>query len=186
MFKESVVDTIEKVFRYFIPGFIFIFLFKLAFPSKPHFILDNIGKVEFYIFIPCLGMIIYGLHRVFLSAIIEPFLYKLNKTAISNFAGPKRMFKEYPSALAKFLEIRHKAEEKLSSYLFYRWSIQHYSLILCELTLIFLFIHEQKSIFEIHRCWIGIFLIITIISSSLLTYIMYGVEKNLFGQKEAK
>lgn len=63
MDKDHIIDTIEKLFRYFIPGFIFIFMFKLAFPSKPQFILENIGQVEFYIYVPCIGMVIYGLHR---------------------------------------------------------------------------------------------------------------------------
>ena len=92
MDKDHIIDTIEKLFRYFIPGFIFIFMFKLAFPSKPQFILENIGQVEFYIYVPCIGMVIYGLHRVLVSGILEPVLYKMNMTAISNFAGNNREF----------------------------------------------------------------------------------------------
>lgn len=184
MLKE-VIDTIEKIFRYFIPGFLFMLLFRLAFPSnKTNFFFDNIYSIGFYIFIPCLGMVIYGLHRVVWSAIVEIILYKLNKTAVSNFASPKRKLREYPLAFSKFLKIRHEAEENLSSYLFYRWSIQHYTLILCELVFIFLIFHEQKSIFAIHQRLIGIFTIIIFTISFYFTCIMYAVEKNLFNKKE--
>lgn len=184
MNREYLINAIEKVFRYFIPGFIFIFLFKLSFPSnKDPYILKNIGPVEFYIYVPCLGMVIYGIHRVFMSSLVEILLYKWNLTAVSNFASDSRKIKEYPSALADFFKARHKKEnQNLSSYLFYRWSIQHYCLILSELVFLFWFYHETESIMETYKWPVFFFLLIIFILSSLFTLIMYITEKKMFGK----
>lgn len=184
MVKSHVIDTIEKIFRYFIPGFIFIFLFKLSFPSNPEFLLKNVNPLEFYIYVPCIGMVIYGLHRVILSSILEPILYLANSTAVSNFSRETNIFKKlrkYPTALAKFFEIRHKrANDNLSGYLFYRWSIQHYSLILSELLLVFCFIHERDSLIESYKGTVLIFATAVLFFSLLFTVIMYRSEKELY------
>ena len=184
MIKSHVIDTIEKIFRYFIPGFIFIFLFKLSFPSNPQFILKNIGQVEFYIYVPCIGMVIYGLHRVLLFSILEPILYVANSTAVSNFSNEPNILRklwEYPTALAKFLKIRHKiANESLSGYLFYRWSIQHYSLILSELLFVSYFLHEPDSFIQCHKGSILVIALVIFVLSLFPTIVMYRAEKELF------
>lgn len=180
----NIIDTIEKIFRYFIPGFIFIFLFKLSFPSKPQFILDNVGQVEFYIYVPCIGMVIYGLHRVILSSTIEPLLYLVNATAVSNFSVQKKLFRklwEYPVALAKFFKVRHKkVDDNLSGYLFYRWSLQHYSLILSELLFFAYFIHEPDSLVERYKESVIIIASVILFFSLLFTTTMYRAERELY------
>lgn len=152
MVKNTVIDTIEKVFRYFIPGFIFIFLFKLSYPSSEKYILPNISSLEFFIYVPCFGMVIYGIHRLLMSSFVEIYLYLIDLTAVSNFSKSKNIFHkliEYPGALSQFFQVRHKAEnQNLSGYLFYRWSIQHYCLILSELLYFFYFIHAPDSFIE--------------------------------------
>lgn len=188
MTKNHVIDTIEKIFRYFIPGFIFIFLFKLSFPSNPQFILKNIGQVEFYIYVPCIGMVIYGLHRLILFSILEPILYLLNLTAASNYSSEKNVFKklwEHPTARAEFLKIRHKkTNENLSRYLFYRWSIQHYSLIFSELLIAAYFIHEKGSLIECYKGPVIVIALAILFLSLLSTITMYRTEKELYKKKK--
>ena len=185
---SQVINTIEKIFRYFIPGFIFVFLFKLSFPSNPQFILQNIGQVEFYIYVPCIGMVIYGLHRILLSSTLELLLYLMNSTAVSNFSSEANLFKklwEYPNALATFLKIRHKkADDNLSGYLFYRWSIQYYSLILSELMFASYFIHERLSLIERYKGSVIIIASIILFFSLLFTVIMFRTVNDLFIKDE--
>ena len=182
---NHVINTIEKFFRYFIPGFVFIFLFKLSFPSKPQFILQNIGQVEFYIYVLCIGMVIYGLHRVIiLSSILEFILYFAKLTAVSNFAEKTKkgeMFLEYPAALAKFYEVRHKKEnDNLSGYLFYIWSMNHYLLILSELLFVARFIHEPDSLIECYKGSVLIIASVILFFSLFFTIIMYLTEQKLY------
>ena len=102
MTKNYVIDTIEKIFRYFIPGVIFFILFNLSFPSTTKFLLENINSVELYIvFVPSIGMVIYGLHRVLLSSMLEPILYLVNSTAVSNFSDESNILKKLWESIEK-------------------------------------------------------------------------------------
>lgn len=124
---------------------------------------------------------LWSSQSVLVSGILEPVLYKMNMTAVSNFAGKNREFKKYPVALASFLNTRHKKlYDNLSGYLFYRWSIRHYSLILSELLFLFRFIHEPNSFMDIHKCTILLIALIIFIFAFLLTLIMYLTEKVLY------
>ncbi len=145
---------------------------------------QNIDQIEFYIFVPCIGMVIYGLHRVFLSSTLELVLYMCNYTAVSNYASQHRKLTEYPSALAKFFSTRHKSDHSnLSGYLMYRWSIQHYVLILSELLFVFYLIHEPNSFMDIYKSYILFATVSIFIPSLFFTIIMYRTEKELFSSK---
>jgi hypothetical protein len=119
-----------------------------------------------------------------LSSILEPILYLSNSTAVSNFAKETKIYKklwEYPTALAKFFEVRHKKiDNNLSGYLFYRWSIQHYSLILSELLFASYLIHEPDSLIEYYKGSVLIIAFVILFFSLLFTVTMYRTEKEIY------
>ena len=41
MVGKYVIDSIEKVFRYLLPGVVFVILFQLSYPNKPFNLLGN-------------------------------------------------------------------------------------------------------------------------------------------------
>lgn len=154
---SKIIDSIEKLLRYIIPGFIFTLFFKIAYPSNPITILNNIDKTEFYIYMPLVGIVIYGFHRIIFEY-FDLLFYKIKNT------------NRY-----EVIKKNHKNIKNILPYLDYKWAILHSSLITIELFFLFtVFFHECKSIFEQHRClftYISIFLfIITMISYFMLHY----------------
>ena len=63
------IDTIEKVFRYLVPGFVFIALYKLYYPEMSIPFLSKNYTFDFYIYLPCLGILIYAIHRLFFELV---------------------------------------------------------------------------------------------------------------------
>jgi hypothetical protein len=145
MKTEPVIASIEKAFRYLVPGFLFVFLLKAAYPSKPALILQNIVSVEFAILIPCLGMMVYGVHRVIWWTIFDYIFAKCGVFVCS------KKGKRYSEILADFISWRRAAPQGLLDYLHYRWSILHYTLILSELVICFSILNEEASVFHRHR-----------------------------------
>lgn len=201
MLKNSIIDTIEKLFRYFIPGFIFIILFGLSCPVTFGKVLGFIDKFKFlsYLFIPillpCIGMVIYGLHRVWMWGLLDWVLYLFNLNAVSNFYNNEKgknkkseKIWQYSSSLAEFFKTRHSQPEEsknLSDYLFYRWSIHHYVLILIELFPVFFFIKESGSKFD-NYCWLNFWIPWSALFCLIWvgTLIMFATEKYLYFPKE--
>ncbi len=172
---ESLASAVEKIFRYFVPGFLFVILFRLAFPSKT--ILSMMGKVEFAAFLPCLGMVIYGLHRLIYWVLIDYLIFKFNGSATS------LENKSYPVSIGLFFQKRQNEEKfplKLSQYLHYRYSIIHYCLIFSELLFFFLMFHEQNSFLNKHK-YVLWFVCSIVFVTSLVHYIQLSLaEKELF------
>ncbi len=163
MKTESIITSIEKAFRYLVPGFLFVFLFKAAFPSKPEFILPNVGPVEFAILIPCVGMMVYGVHRVLFWTVLD-YLFAKAGIFVCSTRG-----RRYSDTLADFISWRRNASKNLLEYLHYRWSILHYTLILSEFLVVFSFLHEKTSVLHRYR----VPLLIATIGLWLLSFIHY-------------
>ncbi len=179
---ETVLDSIEKVFRYFVPGFTFIVLLRLAHPSQMYLMKPWTGELELLAMVLSLGMINYALHRILLWSAVEPLLYLFGGTAVCKFKPVRNSFPKYPYALAAFFKARHGSEnEKLSEYLFYRWSVHHYVLILAELLLVLTFTCDKNSFLCLHRTGALVFGFVVLGLGLANLVVMYVVEKYLFG-----
>jgi len=137
---ETIITSVEQVFRYVVPGVIFVFLLKVAYPSNPHFILEKLGAVEFAVLIPCLGMMVYGVHRVFFWAVVD-YLFDRLGWFVCSANG-----QDYSATLSHFISWRQSARKDLLNYLHYRWAILHYTFILAELLILFSFSNEETSV----------------------------------------
>ncbi|MBN2546265.1 MAG: hypothetical protein JXB50_10745, partial [Spirochaetes bacterium] len=73
---NNIFNSIEKLFRYFLPGFLFVFLIKLSFVNIEKIFFKNIGILELIIGIYAIGMLIFAFYRMLLTVILEPILFK--------------------------------------------------------------------------------------------------------------
>jgi hypothetical protein len=135
---KGVFDSIEKVLRYLIPGFIFVFLVKISFSQE---ILTkyspNITSNEFYVFAPVFGMVIYNIHRVFLWP-VDGICRRLYKRSLGE-------------VLLNRAQLQRNNQE-LSDMLYYRWAIIHQGLIFSELVFFFTIIPDTRSIIKEYSC----------------------------------
>ena len=81
--KSSLFDSVEKVFRYFVPGVIFWVLFWISYPSVFKIILKKLVNIEVFGYIAVLvtGMIIFGIYRL-IFYIVEILLCCLGMTPV--------------------------------------------------------------------------------------------------------
>lgn len=181
--KSEFIDSIEKAFRYVVPGFVFVLLWKVAFPKDLHPWLGSPDKGDFYLLVACLGMVLYGLHRVIMSGVVELILYKFGQTAVCVFASESRPITEFPAAIAKFMKERQLLDEdnrRLSSHLWYRWAIQHYCLMFCEMAVILSIFAQPESLPGKHRGWVLLVLVTLSVLTVWTTWIFYLVEREAF------
>lgn len=156
----KIVDSVEKLLRYIIPGFIFTLFFKIAYPSNPMTILDNIGKIEFYIYLPFIGIVIYGFHRIVFEY-LDLIFYKIKNT------------NRY-----EVIKKNHKNLIDILPYLDYKWAILHSSLITSELLFFFtVFFHQCNSIFEKYKC-LFVCISISLFTITMISYFMLHSDQD--------
>jgi len=153
MDKESLFNSIEKAFRYLVPGFIFLVLARAACPSlvKQLLSVSDFGKIEYAIAVPSIGMVTYAVHRLLYWVTFEYLLFRCFKVPAtrlySNF---------YPDALADFFVARQETiKDPLSGYLYYRFAVLHQCLMLAEMFLVFSLVQEVSSHFAKAQPWIA-------------------------------
>jgi len=155
---DKFIDSIEKIFRYLIPGIAFIFCNELFYNLGDKFEwmkTENIGNQKFWIFIFLMGLVIYSLHRLFfeyIDFICPPFIsFILRKLAEKYKIGMKIknwLSKEIEKNANYTIKSRGK---KVIEYLDYKMSMVHLWLILSELFFFFIIISNLKSKFYNYR-----------------------------------
>jgi len=183
---DNIFNSIEKIFRFFVPGFLFVYLMKLSSINIEKLFFKNIGVFELIVSIYAIGMLIYAFYRMFLTVLLEPVLFKANMTAVSNFGKSKKIkFGDYPKAFAGFIKARYtKTEKNLSGYLHCSWSIVNYMFICAWMLFIFTLISGQGSLIRLNYIKFMISSIILIILSSVFLLIMYSIEKSIIESKK--
>jgi hypothetical protein len=151
--KSSLFDSVDKVFRYFVPGVIFWLLFWFSYPCYFNVLLKKIENMEVfgYIIVLVTGMIIFGVYRL-IFYIVEFFLCCNLITPASIYyqkdKGNSR-WDSFSKAQSKFYLLRQGKEfsGNLPDYLHLRWAIVHYTLLFSILLLLFviLFILDLEN-----------------------------------------
>lgn len=146
MNTDSVVNSIERVIRYLVPGFILVALLRVAFPSAKTPLLSTGNEVEFAVGVLCLGLMVYGIHRLVFWVSVDHILSKLG------IFPESKGRKHYTETIAHFILRRHPcADTPCVRYRHYRWAIVHYCLILAEIAFVLSFVNEPHSILTIHH-----------------------------------
>ncbi len=155
-FSYKVIDSIEKVFRYIIPGVAFGFMLALSYPSsftEVHRIVQNSG-FSIFLLVLTVGMSIYVIHKYFIKITFELLVYKLNLSPVNLYVEKKDggyRLRDYIKGLSMLNVERHENEEKYpSGYYTYLWSIRHYSFIMSELLILFSIFYENGSYVSSH------------------------------------
>jgi hypothetical protein len=113
---EFFFDKTEKLLRYFLPGFVFLFLIKWDKDlSSTIDKIKNLDLLQLIIFPFIFGLLIYTIHRSFFYLIdFIPFKYK-------------------SKSFAEYLNFISKRKNKLKNDLYYRGAILHCSIIFFEI-----------------------------------------------------
>ncbi len=142
----STIDSIEKVLRFVMPGFLFVLLYRMAYPPNSASPLGAIGNNELYIFIPFIGIAIYSVHRIVFEMLDFIIFNRITYGSLDRVAEHTR---------ARFGE----ENRVLRDYMYYRWAIIHCSSIFAELLIFFSIFHENGTFFSKHSSpafWVGI------------------------------
>ena len=160
---QILINETEKVFRLIIPGFLFVVLFKFAFPILfgelfPKF---NIVAISFIALI--VGSCVYALHRI-VCEIFDTIYYK----------------KDY-CKIAKILIYNSENKDK---YLLFKWASIHLPLIVSELFIFFSICNAPDSSFD--EFWwktlivFGFFMIVSIAAY----YFMHRIQEQIYIEKK--
>lgn len=183
----NVVDSIEKVLRYIIPGVAFFLLFALYYPDdfdKAIVKLQN-GQLIFSLAILTIGISIYLIHKMVVVKVLDFITYSfIGWSPVNEFSESRFNPCAYSKAHSELLLYREKkADLYPKGYAFYLWATTHYSLIMSELLIIFAgFLHDQSS----SGCWIESYndmilwvgIILGTLSSISFIFLQY-LEKNI-------
>ena len=135
---KMILRQIPKVFRYLIPGFVFVVLYTISYADpcgkSLKQLLSNSGVAEGYMYLVYLllvGMVIYGIHRA-LFWLVDDFI-----------------FSRYGTNCWEFFKERYSNTEiaDIVDYMEYRWSILHSCLITAELIVVFSLIAKQSALY---------------------------------------
>ncbi len=143
---KTVFSEIEKVFRYFVPGVVFLILMKLSGLDAKHSIIIYFDKTYTYFLGFVLGLVIYSIYRVIVFVVID------------------EMF------LCKKIEYKDLIEymnEKNNKYANYRSSLVHSVMITSILLIIFTCLSVKGSVIIEYKKHLiiasGIWLVIALI-----------------------
>ncbi len=117
---NKIFDTVEKVFRYLVPAFVFTFLFKHCDNGNYTKYIAGLDNIKFALYFILSGMTIYSIHRV-LFELIDYIIFKANKKSI----------------LSHYINISNIKNNKID-YFYYKMATFHSVLITMELTIIFI------------------------------------------------
>jgi hypothetical protein len=169
---KNVIDSIEKVFRYLIPGIAFSFLFALSFPSKYETLMGTMPDDIFsrFLLILAIGMSIYVIHSQVIRFTLERIVFALGWSPVNLFTEERNLFaRTYIRALASLNLEREKDKDYPRGYYQYLWSMFHYSFILSALLIGFSIWNDADSFVGYHDCLAGAVGIVVLLLS-LCTY----------------
>ncbi len=144
----NIIDSVEKILRYLIPGAAFCLLFALSYPSHFDTVVSKISKrglgFEAFLIIFTIGISIYVVH-IQIVRILGLFVFKIGKTPVNVFSN-KKCLCNYFEAHAKLDLLRKEKQASYpEQYYFYHWAIVHYSFIMSYMLIFFSSYNEKCS-----------------------------------------
>ena len=175
----NIIDSVERVLRYLIPGVAFFLLFALSCPDYFDKAIRKISGSELLVFLVILtvGISIYVLHSLIIRFTLEPLAYLLKLSPVNVFSNGCCLC-HYSQSHAKLILSREKSPDYPKGYYVYLWSISHYSLIMSELLLVFACFHEKQSWTESNARYLAIGGGVILLLSICSYFYMQALEKN--------
>ena len=175
----NIIDSVERVLRYLIPGVAFCLLFALSYPEDFDKAICKISGSELFVFLVILtvGISIYVVHSLIIRFIFEPIACWLNLSPVNVFSND-RCLCNYSKSHAKLILSREKSPNYPKGYYVYLWSISHYSFIMSELLLFFAYFHKKHSWAESNARFIAIGGTVILLLSICSYLYMQALEKN--------
>jgi hypothetical protein len=185
---SNIIDSIEKLLRYLIPGVTFFLLFALSCPKYFDTIFGEISDSEILVFLSIftIGVSIYVVHHSIIRFTLEQLAYILNLSPV-NIYCENRYPCSYSKAHAKLILSRKDNPKYPEDYYIYLWAIVHYSFIMSWLIIIFSYLHEETSWVGYHATAFRILGFIILVLSLSSYFYMQALEKNTTAElKETK
>ncbi len=144
---EAVTSSVERVFRYLIPGvafFILLFLYdSTVFNTVPPAISES-GLVSFLVVL-AVGMTIYVIYSLIIRFSLERIAFKCKVSPVNEFCSDTCIC-HYSRAHAELLILRNKKKDYPSGYYTYLWSITHYAIIFSIMVTIYAIVMTSFSV----------------------------------------
>ena len=175
----NIIDSVERVLRYLIPGVTFWLLFALSYPTHFDVVFKKISNsgVSVFLVILTVGMSIYVVTSQLIRFTLEKIVYKIGRSPVNEFSTDKCLC-NYSKSLAELNLSRNESPDYPKEYYIYLWSIIHYSFIMSLLLIIFSYFHENASWTESNALFICIVGDATLLLSICSYVYMQVLEKN--------
>lgn len=178
---KAITDSVERIFRYLVPGFTFSIFFALSYPEHFESVLSILKSFEsqllLFIMILGIGMSIYSLESLIIRITLKPLVYLFNISPVNVFSGNRRL-SDYSKAHAEHILSQIKWTDYPRDYYHYLWSLIHYSLIASSLIIYFSWQHSKNSWVECSALSIRLFGFSTLILSLFSYCCMQLLEKD--------
>ncbi len=154
---NKIIDSIERVLRYLIPGVAFCILFALSYPKAFSNTFCKISDNNLFVFLIILsiGMSIYVIHSQVIRFTLERIVYLLNRSPVNEFSDNKCLC-NYSKAHADLIIHREKTPDYPKEKYIYLWAIIHYSFMMSYLLLLFACLNKKESWVDSYEIYIGI------------------------------
>jgi hypothetical protein len=176
---KSFTDSIEKVFRYLVPG-VFLFVCVIcAYPDVWCHCLNKLPTVMMLLLIFSTGLIWFVTYRGILTVFELVILFRTGLTAVSLF---KNHGSKIEARWAQFIIIRQRIRiefSELSNYLDIRWSFVHLFTQSSIMFFIFSRIHADNATFFLNLPHIRLVSAIVLVIAIVQHGWMYYVEKKV-------
>jgi len=182
----NIINSIEKLLRYIVPGVAFCLLFALSYPNYFYMAFGKISDSEILVFLTIftVGISIYVIYSSIIKFLLEQIAYLIKLSPVNIFSHNNCLY-DYSKSIAKLnlSHIRH-SDGYPGGYYLYLWAIVHYSWILSLLLLFFAYFHEKSSWVEGNARHIAL-LGGALLFFSIITYFyMNALEKNTVDELE--
>ena len=175
----NIIDSIEKVLRYLIPGVAFSILFALSYPTYFDKAILKISASELLVFLVIftIGISIYVIHSLIIKFTLEPLVYLLELSPVNLFSNDSCLC-NYSKSHAELILNRKKSPNYPKEYYIYLWALLHYSFIMSWLLLFFSCFHEKFSWSATHSRFIAISGVLLLFFSICSYLCLQALEKN--------
>lgn len=135
-YAKDLITSIEKIFRYIMPGAAFCLLYAI---SHPEDFTKRIGLIQgneilAFFLVLTIGMSIYVVHSQLLRFTFEMLAFIFRQSSVIIFS---HCCCDYLNSYAKLLYYERTSETYPKEYFIYLWSLVHYSFMMSELLIIF-------------------------------------------------
>jgi hypothetical protein len=175
---KSFTNSIDKVFRYLIPGVVLFVCTVCAYPDVWSYYLSKISTGVILLLIFSVGLVWCVVYRGFLTVFELSFIFRKKLTAVSLF---KNHDSKVEARWAEFVVTRQKIRivlPELSDYLDIRWSFVH---LLTQSSIVFFIFSLKHADNAVVFNWSQILLVslVVLIVAVLQHGWMYSVEKKV-------